>query len=110
MFSVPCCICLYSCKHPILLGHGIGLRKRWSKYFLRSIFKHSRVITVRDKDSYDLVKILGFENKCLLGFDIASLLLETIPESDRININNNDQVIGFSILPVYSIYSKTPDP
>ncbi len=97
-------------KPPILLGHGIGpIRKRWSKYFLRSIFKHSRVITVRDKDSYDLVKILGFENKCLLGFDIASLLLETIPESDRININNNDQVIGFSILPVYSIYSKTPD-
>lgn len=96
-------------KPPILLGHGIGpIRKWWSKYFLRSILKHSRVITVRDKDSYDLVKMLGFENKCLLGFDIASLLIEAIHKTERNKNNDTDQVIGFSLLPVYSIYSKTP--
>jgi polysaccharide pyruvyl transferase WcaK-like protein len=95
-------------KAPIILGHGIGpIRYKWSKLSLMVILKHSRIITVRDMDSYDLVKTLGFENKCLLGFDIASLLLETIPESMK--QNNNDPIIGMSILPVYSIYSKTPD-
>ncbi len=97
-------------KAPILLGHGIGpIRKKWSESFLKIILKYSRVITVRDMDSYDLVKLLGFENKCIWGFDIASLLLETIPKSGRIKNNDTEQIIGFSLLPVYSIYSKTPD-
>jgi polysaccharide pyruvyl transferase WcaK-like protein len=97
-------------KAPILLGHGIGpIQKKWSEFSLKVILKYSRVITVRDKDSYDLVKVLGFEKKCLLGFDIASLLLGLIPEPSRIQFNNTDQIIGFSLLPVYSIYSKTPE-
>jgi len=87
---------------PILLGHGIGpLKYTWTKLLVKIILKKSKIILVRDTDSFDLVKNLGIKEKCILGFDLTALF--PFPQHQVIKKN---AVLGFSLLPYYSIYEN----
>lgn len=93
-------------KKTILLGHGIGpVSKFWSKILLKAILTNSKVILVRDIDSKKLVDGFGFSKKCFLGFDCATMLFTRDFEKQIHPV----KTVGFSFLPAYSIYSKTPE-
>jgi polysaccharide pyruvyl transferase WcaK-like protein len=89
-------------KRPILLGHGIGpISKKWTKFLLKIIFIYSSIILVRDLDSYNLVKSLGYGKKCALGFDCAAILIDCIISGKK----KDKKTIGVSVFPAFSIYS-----
>lgn len=93
-------------KEPILLGHGVGpFFSRWSLFFVKLILNYSRLIIVRDEDSFNIVNSLGFGFKCFKGFDMAAGLFKP----DYYVKENNCRILGISLLPFYSIYSKHPN-
>jgi polysaccharide pyruvyl transferase WcaK-like protein len=97
---------------PYLLGHGIGpLSSEWSRLFARIIFYNSKTIFVRDNDSYNLVSSLGFNKKCVEGFDCATLFFENRNHSNlfKKKDSNEKRIIGISMLPAYTIYSGDND-
>lgn len=92
-------------KPPILLGHGIGpVTKPWNKFLLKRILRISDMVIVRDGDSADIVRSLGYDKKCILGFDCSLPFIESMTEYPHTMRN----IIGLSILPAYGIYSKKP--
>lgn len=95
-------------KPPLLLGHGIGpLYSSWSKALVKVILLNSKKIFVRDEDSFRLVTMLGFGDKCIQGFDCAILLIKEGSVLKEISdFHYNKKIIGISLLPVYGIYSN----
>jgi polysaccharide pyruvyl transferase WcaK-like protein len=90
---------------PVLLGHGIGpVTKPWNIFLLKRILKNSAIIIVRDGDSAELVRSLGYDKKCVLGFDCSIPLIETVKKDPPIP----RKIIGLSVLPAYGIYAKKP--
>jgi polysaccharide pyruvyl transferase WcaK-like protein len=95
-------------KSPILLGHGIGpISHIWSKIMLKMILFNCKQIFVRDNDSYELLKQIGFEEKSILGFDCGAILANKI--SSHQQNQTKYKILGISLLPVYSIYTKDPE-
>lgn len=95
-------------KSPLLLGHGVGpLSSFWSKALVKVILYNSKIILVRDEDSFELVTSLGFGEKCIQGFDCTATLIEVSPVLSRVAHHQSEQrIIGVSLLSVYSIYSN----
>ena len=95
-------------KSPLLLGHGIGpLSSSWSKALVKVILYNSKIILVRDEDSFELVTSLGFGEKCIQGFDCTATLIEASPVLSGVAHHQSEQrIIGVSLLSVYSIYSN----
>lgn len=92
-------------RPPILFGHGIGpIRHFWTKFLVKKIFKNSKIILVRDEDSFNFVTLLGFKKKCFLGFDVTASLFAG-PQSP---IYKKDKILGISILPYHTIYEYCP--
>jgi len=92
-------------RKPVLLGHGIGpIKKCLSKEFLKKILDNSRFVFVRDVDSYNVVKSLGYVERCSIGFDCATILTK-----DFSRTRNSIDTIGISIFPAYTIYKNTPE-
>lgn len=60
----------------VLLGVGIGpLRTSLSRYLAKKILGHCKLVVVRDRSSYDLVRSIGINEKELrLGADLSLLL------------------------------------
>jgi len=90
-------------KPPILLGHGIGpISRIWNIFFTRIIFRFSSLIVVRDRDSFETVRGLGFEYKCIQKFDLTAPLLYDL-YSRRKDILKT-YTLAISLAPVYSIF------
>ena len=93
-------------KRAILLGHGIGpVSKFWSKILLKGVLSNSKFIFVRDNNSKETVENLGYSKKCYLGFDCSSVLFNRNFELTSLI----GKTIGISLLPAFSIYSKSPE-
>jgi len=107
-FVMLTCFAKLSRRSPLLLGHGIGpLSSSWSKALVKVILYNSKIILVRDKDSFELVTSLGFGEKCVQGFDCTATLIEASPVLSGVTHPQSEQrIIGVSLLPIYSIYSN----
>ncbi len=94
-------------KPPILLANGIGpVTRQWAKFLLKIVLINSQFIIVRDSISYDFVCSFGLNNKCLLGFDPAILLINRY--KFIYNENYNNKYLGISLIPFNSIYAGDP--
>jgi polysaccharide pyruvyl transferase WcaK-like protein len=51
---------------------------------------------------------MGFERKCILGFDCCAVINNEFSSLSCHNQSDN-KIIGISLLPVYSIYTKEPE-
>jgi polysaccharide pyruvyl transferase WcaK-like protein len=88
-------------KYPILLGHGIGPISKFStRMMLKFIFSNVKSINVRDHSSLEVVEDIGYSNKCSKTFDLAVCLLDYY----HVSFNDEFEIIGISLLPVYEIY------
>ena len=92
-------------KSPILFEHGVGhLKSKSSLILIKQILRNSKGIVLRDSKSFNIIKSLNTGIKSFKGFDVTSSLIKYIDYNNRSN-----NVLGISVLPVYSIYSKTPE-
>lgn len=67
-------------KKTVVLGQGVGpVKKSFNQRLLGWIFKSVDLITVRDDDSFRVLKKLGIESKLYLTADLAL----TLPSADR---------------------------
>ncbi len=107
-FAMLTCFAGLSQRSPLLLGHGIGpLSSSWSKALVKVILYNSKIILVRDKDSFELVTSLGFGEKCVQGFDCTATFIEASPVLSGVTHPQSEQrIMGVSLLPVHSIYSN----
>jgi polysaccharide pyruvyl transferase WcaK-like protein len=93
-------------KSPILFEHGVGhLKSKSSLIFIKQILKNSRGIVLRDSKSFDFIQSLNTGIKCFKGFDVTASLMKYIDYDN----NSSNRVLGVSVLPMYNIYSKTPE-
>jgi len=95
----------------VIFGHGIGpINYNWSRFIVKFILKNSKFILVRDEDSFNFVKSLGFSDKCFKGFDVAIGLLEDFKNDNEAikDYDNEEHILGVSLLPFHEIYYNNP--
>ncbi|MCP2518976.1 polysaccharide pyruvyl transferase family protein [Candidatus Aminicenantes bacterium AC-335-K20] len=93
-------------KKVYLLSIGIGpISTSWGKFLAKLICKLVDYISVRERESYEVLKSLGLEHKTSLAFDLAALLQ---PQSNSNIAQTRDGrkniIFGVSILPFFEIY------
>ena len=98
--------CKFLRKKIYMLGIGVGpLSTIWSKSLAKLICQLADYISVREQESYEMLKSLGVERKTSLAFDLAALLQ---PQSGNVISQNKgkkgEMILGICILPFFEIY------
>jgi N-acetylglucosaminyldiphosphoundecaprenol N-acetyl-beta-D-mannosaminyltransferase len=94
------------CKRTYFLGIGIEpLSTIWGRFLSKQIFRLVDFISVRDKQSYEILRGMRLENKVTLSFDLAALLQPLSTSDDKSLVKKTDiKILGISILPFFEIY------
>lgn len=93
------------CKRTYFLGVGLEpLSTIWGRFLIKQIYRLADFISVRDKQSYEILRGMRLKNKVTLSFDLAALLQPLSTSDKSLDKKTDMKILGISILPFFEIY------